>query len=263
MIRPIIHRQLTRGDLACLVDEIARMDVSEGREADQALQAGAVDTVLDSPAALEAVLGRGGAPAPPPPTLLWYIPIRAQLPPRGGCRPPAPLPLTLLWYIPIRAQLRHRGVSDILLADYAATLPVVFAASQSQRAIAQGVNGMEEWWRYVSGLPSGTVAQAEAAADSAALALWWSGCFPEWVERGGNGHGMVRAYVTFAGRMLALAADLLEASAPEEAALCARAAEARIELHAALAEARVDYIGEETHSSESRLNRFLRRLADN
>src|SRR6266480_1082553 len=94
MIRPIIHRQLTRGDLACLVDEIARMDVAEGREADQALQAGAVDTVLDSPAALEAVLGRGGAPAP--------------------------LPLTLLWYVPIRAQLRLRGVTDILLADYAA-----------------------------------------------------------------------------------------------------------------------------------------------
>ena len=237
MIRPIIHRQLTRGDLACLVDEIARMDVSEGREADQALQAGAVDTVLDSPAALEAVLGRGGAPAP--------------------------LPLTLLWYIPIRAELRHRGVTDIQLADYAATLPVVFAASQSQRAIAQGEDGMAEWWRYVSGLPRGTIAQAEAAADSAALALWWSGCFPEWVERGGNGHGMVRAYVTFAGRMLALASDLLEASSPEEAALCARAAEARTELHAALAEARVDYIGDDPHSSESRLNRFLRRLADN
>ena len=241
MIRPIIHRQLTRGDLACLVHEIARMDVSEGREADHALQAGAVDTVLDSPAALEAVLGRGGAPAP--------------------------LPLTLLWYIPIRAELRHRGVTDILLADYAATLPVVFAEAQSQRAIAQGENGMAEWWRYVSRLPHGTVAQAEAAADSAALALWWSGCFPEWVERGGSsgegGGGMVRAYVTFAGRMLALAADLLEAKAPEEAALFSRAAEARTELHAALAEARADYIGEDPHSSESRLNRFLRRLADN
>src|SRR5216110_2503913 len=103
MIRPIIHRQLTRGDLACLVDEIARMDVAEGREAEHALQAGAVDTVLDSPAALEAVLGRGGAPAP--------------------------LPLTLLWYIPIRARLRLRGITDIALADYAATLPVVFATS--------------------------------------------------------------------------------------------------------------------------------------
>jgi hypothetical protein len=237
MIRPIIHRQLTRGDLACLVGEIARVDMSEGREADEALQAGAVDTVLDSPAALEAVLGRGGAPAP--------------------------LPLTLLWYIPIRAQLRTRGVTDILLADYAATLPVVFASSRSQPAIARGEDGMTEWWRFVAALPQGTVAQAEAAADAAALALWWSGCFPEWVERGGNGQGMVRAYVTFAGRMLALAADLLESSAPEEASLFTRAADARTELHAALAEARVDYLGEDTHSSESRLNRFLRRLADN
>src|SRR6267143_6331522 len=127
MIRPIIHRQLTRGDLACLVEEIARMDVTEGREADQALQAGAVDTVLDSPAALEAVLGRGGAPAP--------------------------LPLTLLWYVPIRAQLRVRGVTDILLADYAATLPVVFATSHSRTAIAQAEDGMTEWWRFVAALP--------------------------------------------------------------------------------------------------------------
>jgi hypothetical protein len=234
MIRPIIHRQLSRGDLALLVDEIARMDVAEGRDAEQALQAGDVDTVLDSPAALDAVLGRGGAPAP--------------------------LPLTLLWYIPIRAQLRARGISDILLADYAATLPVVFTSVRTQRAIAQGDEGMEEWWRFVSALPHGTVAQAEAAADTAALALWWAGCFPEWVERGGS--GMVRAYVTFAGRMHALAADLLEACAPEEAALCARAAEARRDLHAALAEARSDYIGEDPHSAESRLNRFLKRLRD-
>src|SRR5258707_3037460 len=160
MIRPIIHRQLTRGDLACLVDEIARMDVSEGREADEALQAGAVDVVLDSPAALEAVLGRGGAPAP--------------------------LPLTLLWYIPIRAQLRTHGVTDILLADYAATLPVVFATSQSQHAIAKGENGVSEWWRYVAALPQGTVAPAEAAADAAALALWWAGRFPESVQTGGT-----------------------------------------------------------------------------
>src|SRR5436190_1292430 len=127
--------------------------------------------------------------------------------------------------------------------------------------IARGENGMAEWWRFVAALPQGTVAQAEAAADAAAVALWWAGCFPEWVERGSSGSGMVRAYVTFAGRMLALAADLLESSAPEEASLCSRAAEARTELHAALAEARVDYIGEDPHSSESRLNRFLRRLA--
>src|SRR2546429_5165395 len=237
MIRPIIHRQLTRGSLAFRAEETTRMNIPKGREADRPFQAGAVDTVLDSPAALEAVLGRGGAPAP--------------------------LPLTLLWYVPIRAQLRVRGVTDILLADYAATLPVVFATSHSRTAIAQGEDGMTEWWRFVAALPQGTVAQAEAAADAAGLALWWAGCFPEWVERGGSGRGMVRAYVTFAGRMLALAPALLGSSGPEEAALFARAAEARTELHAALIEARVDYIGDDPHSSESRLNRFLRRLADN
>src|SRR5256712_6230800 len=127
MIRPIIHRQLTRGDLACLVDEIARMDVSEGREADQALQAGAVDTVLNSPAALEAVLGPGGAPSP--------------------------LPLTLLWYVPICAQLRLRGVTDIVLADYAAKLPVVFATAHSPRAISQREDGMAEYGRGMAALP--------------------------------------------------------------------------------------------------------------
>jgi hypothetical protein len=45
--------------------------------------------------------------------------------------------------------------------------------------------------------------------------------------------------------------------------LYARAADARTELHAALAEARGDYIGDDPHSSENRLKRFLRRLADN
>ncbi len=39
-------------------------------------------------------------------------------------------------YVPVRAQLRLRGVTDILLADYAATLPVVFATTHSQRSVA-------------------------------------------------------------------------------------------------------------------------------
>src|SRR2546422_9550714 len=91
------------------------MDVSEGREADEALQAGAVDTVLDSPVALEAVRGRGGAPAP--------------------------LPLTLLWYIPIRAELRVRGVTDVEVADYTATVPGRFAPPRPGRVGARGENG--------------------------------------------------------------------------------------------------------------------------
>jgi hypothetical protein len=42
--------------------------------------------------------------------------------------------------------------------------------------------------------------------------------------------------------------------------LCARAAEEAEALYAALAEARRDYLGQDAHSAESRLKRFLSRL---
>src|SRR2546426_9391115 len=90
MITPMIHRLLTRGDLGRLVDEMARLDVAAGRSAELALEGGDVDAVLDSPVALEAVRGRGGAPAPLPPTLLLYNSNPPQLPRRRvtGRQPP-------------------------------------------------------------------------------------------------------------------------------------------------------------------------------
>jgi hypothetical protein len=234
MITPLIHRGLKREDLARLVAEIGRVDHAQARAAEQAVQAGDVDAVLDSPAAVEAVRGRGGAPAA--------------------------VPLTILWYVPVRAALRARGVSDVELADYAATVPVVFATWRAVRTVARGETGIGLWWRYVASLPDGTVAQAEGAADVAALALWWAGCFPEWVARRAAGQGMIRAYVTFAGQALALAGRILAARGPV-ASLCARAAGAAEALHAALAEARRDYLGRDPHATERRLERFLSRLA--
>jgi hypothetical protein len=230
MITPLIHRKLTREDLAQLVAEIGRLDHAEARAAEEAIQAGAVDTVLDSPVALEAVRGRGGVPAA--------------------------VPLSILWYVPVRAALRARGVTDIELADYAATLPVVFATWRAVRTVARGETGIGVWWRYVTSLPDGTTAQAEGAADVAALALWWAGCFPEWVSRRMAGRGMLRAYVTFAAQALALAARVLTPVAP----LYARAAGEAEALQAALAEARRDYLGRDVHSTHSRLERFLGRL---
>lgn len=230
MITPLIHRVLTREDLARLVAEIGRLNQAEARAAEEAVQAGEVDAVLDSPVALEAVRGRGGAPAA--------------------------VPLTLLWYVPIRAALRARGVSDIELADYAATLPVVFATWRAVRTVARGEIGIGRWSRYVESLPEGTVAQAEGATDVAALALWWAGCFPEWVMRRAAGRGMLRAYVTFATQALTLAARILGTNGP----FYARAAGEAEALHAALAEARRDYLGRDVHSSEKRLERFLGRL---
>jgi len=109
------------------------------------------------------------------------------------------------------------------------------------------------------------VAQAEAAADAAALALWWAGCFPEWVERGGTGQGMVRAYVTFrrphararrpisARSIRSRGSGALRARRRTRALSCTRRSSKRAPTN----------IGDDPHSSESRLNRFLRRLADN
>jgi hypothetical protein len=250
MITPVIHSLLTREDLAQLVAEIGRVDQAEARAAQEAVQAGEVDAVLDSRAALEAVRGQGGAPGA--------------------------VPLTLLWYVPVRAALCSRGVSDVELADYAATLPVVFATTRAVRTVAgraggaRGETGIGVWWRYLASLPDGTVAQAEGAADVAALALWWAGCFPEWVTRRAAGRGMLRAYVTFAAEALALAARILGpgrqgGGGPGDwgkpvASLCARAAGEAEALHGALAEARRDYIGRDVHSAASRLERFLGRL---
>src|SRR5437773_411824 len=182
MITPLIHRVLKREDLARLVAEIGRLDQGEARVAEEAVRAGEVDAVLDSAAALDAVRGRGGAPAA--------------------------VPLTLLWYVPVRAALRARGVADVELADYAATLPVVFATWRAVRTVARGETGLDVWSRYVASLPDGTVAQAEGAADVAALALWWAGIFPERVTRRAAGAGMLRAYVAFAAQALALAARI-------------------------------------------------------
>src|SRR5207245_1316424 len=80
------------------------------------------------------------------------------------------------------------------------------------------------------------------AADVAALALWWAGIFPERVTRRAAGAGMLRAYVAFAAHALALAARILGASGPISP-FWARAADQAEALHAALAEARRDYLG--------------------
>ncbi len=124
------------------------------------------------------------------------------------------------------------------------------------RTVARGESGIGVWWRYVTSLPDGTVAQAEGATDVAALALWWAGCFPEWVSRRMAGRGMLRAYVTFAAQALALAARILGPNGP----LWARAAGHADVLYAALSEARRDYLGRDVHSPHSRLERFLTRL---
>ena len=234
MITPMIHRVLSRNDLAQLVAHIAQLDAVEGRSAGQALEAGRIDEILDSPAALDAVRGNGGVPAA--------------------------LSLALLWYIPIRAALRERGVTDVELADYAATLPVSFISSSATGHVAKGSNGIALWWDSISALPPGTVAQGERAAEVGALALWWAGLFPEWVTRRNGGRGVLRAYATFAGQALLLASQVMSRGAPHTASLFARAADHTAVLREALNDSRRGYLGRGVHTKEHRLERFLSHL---
>src|SRR3989475_12143787 len=119
MITPLIHRVLTREDLARLVAEIGRVDQVGARAAEQAVQAGEVDAVLDSAAALEAGRGRGGAPAA--------------------------VPLTLLWDVPGRAAPRARGGSRLPLPHHAPTRPAGFATLRGVRAAPPGGGGIGVW----------------------------------------------------------------------------------------------------------------------
>jgi hypothetical protein len=235
MIQPTVHRSLRREDLVRLVAAIHRGDAQAGRHAARALEEGAVDRVLDAPAALEAVQGYGGAPAP--------------------------LALTLLWYIPVRAALRAMGEHDIPLADFTASIPVAFLRVGATEVARSGERGLVAWWRAVSGLPAGSRVRAERAARCGALALWWSGCFRQHVERRG-GTGMVQAYLDFGAAMLWETAQLIEARVVTLAALYRRAA-MRVELLCdALQATSVDYIGPDAHSAEGRLRRYLRRLGE-
>ena len=233
MLVPMIHQMLRRDDLWNLVAAIARIDTEAARPAADALEHGEVDGLLDSPAALDAVRGRGG--------------------------PPAPLPLTLLWYVPVRAELLQIGVKDIDLADLAATIPVVFSSTRASRKVARGDRGITAWTRSIDSLPHATLGQAERAADCGAMALWWSGCFPEAVFRSG-GKGMNRAYVDFATAAFNLASRIVEGRCRDTGLFYRRAATNAHSLSVALREARRDYLGKDATTAEGRTDRFLDRL---
>ena len=234
MISPMIHEMLRRDDLVRLVAEIANTDPTEAYPAAQALEAGKVNDLLDSPVALNAVRGRGGAPAA--------------------------LPLTLLWYVPIRAALCDRGERDIDLADFTASLALVFFSTRANCRVASGENSLAAWSNSVNTLPAGTVAQGECAAYCGGLALWWAGLFPQWVSRRGNGQGMVQAYVDYAAGALALAAGTLQNVAPKTAGIYGAAAKRASVLRDALNDAGRDYLGRDAHTASGRLDRYLARL---
>ena len=65
MTAPMIHHVIQRDDLARLATELCAADPADRDEIVRALHSGEIDTLLDSPLALEIVRGSGGPPAPP------------------------------------------------------------------------------------------------------------------------------------------------------------------------------------------------------
>lgn len=229
----MIHQWIGRDDMASLLAEVAKVNRSAAERGSAALQQGDVDTVLDLPVTLDVVRGMGGAPAP--------------------------LPLSILWYVPVRAAMRKRGESNIRLADFTATIPVLFHSMAIVRSMQRGEQGLAAWHRSIATLPSHTVVRAERSAQLAAVALWWAGCFPETVERRG-GSGMLRAYVDFASTAFAESARILRRSAPEAADVY-RQASGRVALvRQAMADVKSEYLDADAHTRSARLGRFLSRL---
>jgi hypothetical protein len=232
---PEIHRHLTRDDLAILTGEISRLDRSEGRKAREAVNRGDIDTVLDSDAALQAVLGRGG--------------------------PPGAISLPVMWYVPIRAELKKAGEKSIALADYVAGIPVLFSSPDSAALVTKTEPMLHTWLEGVERLPSNTVAQAERAVEVAALAIWWSGCFPERVTgKVSEDSDALRAYHDLASQMFNLVGRIMSVKIPTVAAFYLGIAARTTVIGTALACVSKNFLGPAAHSPNERLNRFLGRL---
>jgi hypothetical protein len=234
MIAPTVHLQLRRTDVQELIAAIGRTDRRAAGEASAALERGDVDTVLDTPAAAEAVRGNGGAPAP--------------------------VSALLLWYVPVRAELLARHESNIRVADFTATVPLLFMRAKHRSAPFTDAH-ITDWMRIVESLPRGTTGRAEAASRSAARALWWAGCFPDHLEDR-YGSGARRAFLTFAATMLHEAARIIASKASDLSDLYGQVAGEVDLLSDALQAVAVDYLGKDAHTVSGRLERYLSRMRE-
>ena len=233
VIVPMVRRTLQRRDLLGLVSAIGRRDPRAGAEATRLLAEEGLDALLDAPAAVAAV--------------------------QGGAEGPGAVSLPLLWYVPIRYRLVGVGETDLSLADYAASVCVHFTEQRATRVGGRPSHPtLAERWQSIRNLGVATVARAERAADSAAVALWFSACFPSWVERGGRGG--VRASVAFARDSYAEAARGLVIGYPEAAALSARMVVQAGVVRDAIAAAATEYLGPDAGDTARRIARYLRRL---
>jgi hypothetical protein len=156
MILPTIRASFGRRDALHLVDLFGRGDPALRSAARERLEAEGVDSLLDDPRVLNALLTDPEVTAPP----------------------------ALIFYVLVRQALLEQGVDDTGLADFAASLVVAFG--RARRAYRISDRDDEEFHYLVD-----MVARLDRAGERRAFllrshlgnfSLWLAGLFPDFLE---------------------------------------------------------------------------------
>ncbi|MEZ4424708.1 MAG: hypothetical protein R3E98_14960 [Gemmatimonadota bacterium] len=157
MILPTIRASFGRQDAMHLVGLLAGDDDMLRAAAEQRLDAGGIDALLDDPRVRNALLTDRRAASPP----------------------------ELIFYVLVRHALLEGGIDDRVMADYVATLVVSFG--RERRAYRPSEHSDDEY-RYLVDI---VLHRTRVGADEAFLlnlhlgnlSLWLSGLFPQYLQR--------------------------------------------------------------------------------
>jgi hypothetical protein len=156
LILPTIRASFGRQDALHLVDLLGRYDAELRDAAQQRLEEGGIDTLLDDPRVLNALLSEADVNAPP----------------------------ALIFYALVRQMLLEGGIESRDVADFTASLLMAFG--RSPRAYRISDNDAEEY-RYLVDMVDKlyTASQREAfllRTHMGDFSLWMSGLFPDYLE---------------------------------------------------------------------------------
>jgi hypothetical protein len=189
MIMPTIRASFSRGEAQHLVWLLGRNDPEMGKAAQRRLDEDGIDSILDDPRVLNALMTDAHAGASP----------------------------AVLAYVLVRQALLECGIDDRGMADYVATLLVRFGCGSRAYRVSDKA---EEEFHYLVDIA--TRSDGESGKSAFLLrchlgnySLWISGLFPDWLERRVDRKGAPR--IAYYERMGAtgyrLAADTREAEA--------------------------------------------------
>jgi hypothetical protein len=156
LILPTIRASFGRHDALHLVELLGRYDAELKDSALERLDDGGLDTLLDDPRVLNALLSESDVNAPP----------------------------ALIFYVLVRQMLLEGGIDSREVADFTASLLMAFG--RSPRAYRISENDAEEYYYLVDMVDKlSTASQREAfllRTHMGDFSLWMSGMFPDYLE---------------------------------------------------------------------------------